>query len=75
MPGGGYSQPFGLFGKRDCLPLNCGALLAKVSITPEEVTTQFVHVLADLLGEKRGLHGIYRDRGDRSFDEGGPGSH
>ena len=75
MPGGGYPQPSGLFGKRDCFPINYVASPTMVSISPEEVTAQFVNVLADLLGENRGLHGIYRDRCDRNFDEGGSASH
>ena len=31
--------------------------------------------MTNLLGEKRGLHCIGWDRGDGSFDEGGPTSH
>ena len=31
--------------------------------------------MTNFLREKCGLHGIGRDRGDRSFDEGGPASH
>ena len=31
--------------------------------------------MADLLWEKRGLYGVYRDRGDRSLNEGVPASH
>ena len=75
MPGGGYAQPFGLSGKRDCLPINSVASPVMVGIAPKEVTSQFIYVVADLLREKRGLHGIYRDRSDKSFDEGAPASH
>ena len=31
--------------------------------------------MADLLWEKRGLYGVYQNRGDKSFNEGGPASH
>ena len=75
MAGGGYSQPFGLFGKCDHFSVNSVASSVVVSIAPEEVTTQFIYVVADLLWEKCSLHGVYRDRGDGSLDEGGPASH
>ena len=75
MPSGGYAQPSGLFGKRDCLPINSVASPVMVGIAPKEVTSQFIYVVADLLWEKRGLHGIDRDQGDRSLNEGGPASH
>ena len=45
------------------------------SISPKGLTTQFVNMMADLLGEYSGLHGVNRDRSDQSFDEGGPASH
>ena len=46
-----------------------------LGIPPEEVTAQFVNVVTNFLMEKRGLHGVDRDGGNRSFDEGGPTSH
>ena len=54
MAGGGYSQPFGLFGKCDCFRVNRVASPVVVSITLEEVIAQFIYVVADLLREKRG---------------------
>ena len=75
MAGGGYSQPSGLFGKCDCFPVNSVASPVVVGIALEEVTTQFIYVVADLWREKRSLHSVYWDRGDRSLDEGGLASH
>ena len=75
MAGRGYSQPSSLFGKRDRFPVNSVASSVVVSIAPEEVTAQCIYVVADLLWEKRDFHGVYRDQGDRSLDEGGPASH
>ena len=46
-----------------------------IGISLEEITTQFVDVVTNFLREKRGLHGVGWDGGDRSFDEGGPASH
>ena len=46
-----------------------------IGISLEEITAQFVDVVTNFLREKRGLHGVGRDRGDRSFDDGGPASH
>ena len=45
------------------------------SISPKEMTTQFVNLMIDLLGEERGLHGVEGYGGHRCFDEGGPTSH
>ena len=42
----------------DSVLINCVASLAAISVSPKEVTTQFVNVLANLLGENRGLHGV-----------------
>ena len=75
MAGGGYFQPSGLFGNRDYFPVNSVVSSVVVGIALEEVTAQCIYVVADLLWEKRGLHGVYWDRGDRSLDEGGPTSH
>ena len=75
MAGRGYSQPSGLFGKRDRFPVNSVASSVVVSIALEEMTAQCIYVVADLLWEKRGFLGVYRDQGDRSLDEGGPASH
>ena len=47
-----------LFGECDSVPINCVASLAAISVSPKEVTTQSVNVLANLLGENRGLHGV-----------------
>ena len=68
MVGGGYSQPSGLFGKCDCFPVNSVASPVVVGIALEEVTTQFIYVVADLWREKHSLHSVYWDRGDRSLD-------
>ena len=46
-----------------------------IGISPKEIIAQFVDVGTNFLREKRGLHGVGRDGGDRSFDEGGPASH
>ena len=75
MLSGGYAQPSNLFGKRDCLLVNSVASLMMVGVSPEEVIAQFIYMVADLLREKCGLHGVYQDKGDRRFDEGGPASH
>ena len=75
MTGGGYSQPSSLFGKCDYFPVNSVASPVVVGIALGEVTSQFIYVVADLLREKRGLHSVYWDRGDKSLDEGGPASH
>ena len=75
IAGRGYSQPSSLFGKHEHFPINSVTSSAMVSITLEEVKTQFIYMVADLLWEKRGLHGIDRDQGDRSLNEGGPASH
>ena len=68
MVGGGYSQPSGLFGKCDCFPVNNVASPVVADIALEEVTTQFIYVVTDLWREKRSLHSVYWDRGDRSLD-------
>ena len=64
MPGGGYAQTSSLFGERDGLPVDSVTTPVMFGVPPEEVIAQFIYVVANLLREKRGLHGIKRDRGD-----------
>ena len=75
MASEGYSQPTNFLGNSDRSPVNCVTTPVMISIPPEEITAQFVDVMTNFLREKHGLHCIGRDRGDRSFDKGGPASH
>ena len=45
------------------------------SVPPEEATTHFVQLVADLLRDKGGLHGIYGNGGYHRFNEGGSSCH
>ena len=75
MPGRGYAQTSSLFEERDSLLVDCMATPVMIGVPPEELTTQFIYVVENLSREKRALHGINRDRGDRGFYEGGSASH
>ena len=75
MPGRGHTQSSSLFGERDSLPVDGVVTPMLIGVSLEEVTAHFIYVVANFFWEKRGLHGIKRDRGDRSFDEGGSASH
>ena len=75
MASGGYSQPTNFLGNSDRSPINCVTTPVMISIPSKEITASFVDVMTNFLREKRGLHCIGRDRGDRSFDEGGSASH
>ena len=45
------------------------------SVPPEEATVHFVQLVANILWEKSGLHGIYGDGGHHRFYEGGFARH
>ena len=58
MSGKGYAQTSSLFGERDSLPVDSVTTPVMFGVPPEEVIAQFIYVVANLLREKRGLHGI-----------------
>ena len=45
VPGGGYAQPSSLLGKRDRRPVNHVASPVMITISPEEVTAQYLSCL------------------------------
>ena len=61
--------------ERDNLLVDGVATPVLIHVSPEEVTAHFVYLVANFFWEKHGLHGIKRDRGYQSFDEGSFSSH
>ena len=45
------------------------------SVPPKETTVHFIQLVANLLREKSGLHGIYGDGGHHRFYEVGSAGH
>ena len=61
MPGTGHTQSSNLFGEHDSLPVDSVATPVLIGVSPEEVTTHFIYMVANFLREKRGLQGIKQD--------------
>ena len=60
-----------LLGKSDYIPTDRVAATVVFGASPEEISAQFVNVVANFLRKERSLHCIGRDRSDGSFDKGG----
>ena len=75
MTGRGHTQTSSLFGERNSLPVDSMTSLVLFGVSPEEVTTHLIYAVANFFWEEHDLHGIKRDKGNRSFDEGGSASH
>ena len=71
VTGGWDAQPSRFLGKSDYIPTDCMATTVVFGASPEEITAQFVDVVANFLRKERSLHCIGRDRSDRSFNKGG----
>ena len=75
VTGGWDAQPSRFLGKSDCIPADRVAATVVFGASPEEITAQFVDVVANFLRKERSLHCLGWDRSDKSFNKGGLTSH
>ena len=75
VTGGWDAQPSHFLGKSDCILADHVATTVVFRASPEEITAQFVNVVANLLRKERSLHCVGRDRSDRSFNKAGSTNH
>ena len=75
MADGCQAQASYLFRHSHCFPIYRVAAPVLSSVPPEEVTVHFIQLVANILWEKSGLHGIYGDGGHHRFYEGGSARH
>ena len=72
---GCQAQATSLFGHSQSFPTHRVAAPMVSSVPPEEAAAHFVQLVAGLLGDKGGLHGIYGNGGYHKFNEGGSSRH
>ena len=72
---GCQAQATNLFGHSHSFPTYRVASPMVSSVPPEEVAAHFVQLVAGLLRDKGGLHGIYGNGGYHRFNEGGSSRH
>ena len=75
MADGCQAQAFSLFRHSHRFPIYRVAAPVLYSVSLEETAAHFVQLVANLLWEKSGLHGIYRNGGHHKFYEGGSTRH
>ena len=71
MADGCQAQASSLFRHGHRFPIHRVAALVLSSVPLEETTVHFIQLVANLLREKSGLHGIYGDGGHHIFYKGG----